>query len=178
MSAENRPPTLGSARKWRYPASCAHCASGEPGSVTMQMRSAGSMPSCSNAAMNARRCESVSTVEPDFDDTTTAVCSRSDSSTSATCSGLVESRTSSSIWAVRAITSGASDEPPIPHSTIRVTPFARNSSRAAVICAISGCDTSWAAVQPSRLLDSSTAASPHSVASCANSREANCSATS
>ena len=46
---------------------------GEPGSVTITTRPAGSMPAASKALTKARRCESVSTVEPDLEETTIAV---------------------------------------------------------------------------------------------------------
>ena len=57
---------------------------GEPGSVTITMRLAGSMPAASKAWANVRRCESVSTVEPDFDDTTSTVSARPSSSAAST----------------------------------------------------------------------------------------------
>ena len=120
--------------------------SGEPGSVTTTMRSSGSMPRSRNAASNARLAESVSTVEPDFDETTSTVCSRppasaSPSSAASTWLGAVESRITSGTPEVCAITSGASDEPPMPASTTRVTPLATSSARSASISATSGRDT-------------------------------------
>ena len=53
---------------------------GELGSVTMKIRSVFSIPAASNAASKLRFCESVSTVDPDFEETTTTVLVRSSSS--------------------------------------------------------------------------------------------------
>ncbi len=87
------------------------------------------MPRSRKAASKARLAESVSTVEPDFDDTTSTVWARppasaSPSSAASTWPGAVESRMTSGTPAVCAMTSGASDDPPMPASTTRVTPFA------------------------------------------------------
>ena len=87
------------------------------------------MPRSRKAASNARLAESVSTVEPDLDDTTSTVwvrppASASPSSAASTWPGEVESRMTSGTPAVCAMTSGASDEPPMPASTTRVTPLA------------------------------------------------------
>ena len=50
VSAEYRPPTLGSALNTRYPSARAATSSGDPGSVTTMIRSVGSMPAARNAA--------------------------------------------------------------------------------------------------------------------------------
>ena len=142
--AEYRPPTCGSALNTRYPSSRAAMSNGEPGSVTTTIRVNGSIPAAVNAASNARLCESVSTVDPDFDDTTTTVVSMSVSTTRASCVGCVVSSTTRGTPSVRVITSGASEEPPMPHSTIRFSPRARNSSCNAVISGISGRECSLA----------------------------------
>ena len=76
------------------------------------------------------------------------------------------------------MTSGASDEPPMPQSTTRVSPCSCSWSRSAVISATSGLLVADRSTQPSRLADSSSAAVPQSVWSLAASRLANRSATS
>ncbi len=97
--------------------------------MTTTMRSTGSMPRSRHAASKARLAESVSTVEPDFDDTTSTVWPRPPDSASpsiaaSTWPGAVESRIVSGTPAVCAMTSGASEDPPMPARTTRVTPFA------------------------------------------------------
>ena len=114
------------------------------------------MPRSRNAASKARLAESVSTVEPDLDDTTSTVwvrppASASPSSAASTWPGEVESRITSGTPAVCAMTSGASDEPPMPASTTRVTPLATSSARSASISATSGRETLTASTQPRRL---------------------------
>ena len=71
----------------------AETSSGDPGSVTMTMRSIGSIPAAVKAAAKTRLWLSVSTVEPDFDDKTTTVRSSGPSSAACTWSGCVESST-------------------------------------------------------------------------------------
>ena len=66
----------------------------------------------------------------------------------------------------------------MPHSTTRVRPWPWSSSRSAAIWATSGCEVLERSTQPSRLADSSSAASPQRVWSFAASRLANRSATS
>ena len=134
------------------------------------------MPAFSKAATNARRAESVSTVEPDLDDTTRAVLSRS-CNANCTISGSVESSTNSSTPSERVMTSGAREEPPMPASTNRVTPSDAKSSRNCRISATRGRDTVAASVQPRRILASSSAAGPHRVGSLSKSLDANCSST-
>ena len=77
VRAEYRPPTVGSALKILYPSALAATSIGEPGSVTITMRSDFSMPAAVKACSKMRFCESVSTVDPDFDETIIAVCSMS-----------------------------------------------------------------------------------------------------
>ena len=84
----------------------------------MTIRVVGSMPASVKACANARRWLSVSTVEPDLLDTTTTVRSRSVSAPRTT-SGSEESSTTIGTPAVAQMTSGASDEPPMPQSTTR-----------------------------------------------------------
>ena len=129
-----------------------------------------SMPASVNACSKARFCESVSTVEPDFEETTTAVCSIFCSRASRTWSGLVESRTTSSTPAVLVITSGASEEPPMPQSTNRLIPFAANSDFKAKIGAISGVLSVAELTQPRRIEDSASASFPQRVKSFAPMR--------
>ncbi len=74
-------------------------------------------PASRNAFAYARRWLSVSTVPPDFELTTTTVRDSRSSMAARTWPGSVVSSTVSSTPAVRVITSGASDEPPIPAST-------------------------------------------------------------
>ena len=125
------------------------------------------MPRSRNAASNARFAASVSTVPPDFDDTTSTVCSSPPDSASpsiadSTCAGEVESRTTNGTCAVRVMTSGASEEPPMPARTTRVTPRAMSPSRRARISPTSGRETETACSHPSRSEASASAAGPHS----------------
>ena len=122
------------------------------------------------AASKARLAESVSTVDPDLDETTSTVCSRPPASASpsiaaSTWLGAVESRITSGTPEVCAITSGASEEPPMPASTTRVTPLATSSARSASISGTSGRDTDTASTQPRRWEASASASGPHSDAS-------------
>ena len=167
VRAEKRPPTVGSAVKTaRQPADSHAACSGEPGSVTATRRVRGSIPASRNAASTTRRCESVSTVEPDLEETTSTVRSRSRSRARETWSGSVESRTSSSTPAVAAITSGARDEPPMPARTTRSTPSARSSRVSWAMCGTRARESSNRSIQPSRLAASSRAGAPHRSASC------------
>ena len=84
----------------------------------MTIRVVGSMPASVKAWAKARRWLSVSTVEPDLLDTTTTVRSRSVSAPRTT-SGSEESSTTIGTPAVAQMTSGASEEPPMPQSTTR-----------------------------------------------------------
>ena len=142
------------------------------------MRSVLSMPASVKAFSKTRFCESVSTVEPDFDETIIAVLERSPAKALPTWSALVESRTTSSTFDVRVITSGASDEPPIPQSTKRLTPLARKYSRRARISATNGCESVAELTHPRRIEDSASASLPQSVKSLAAIRLATLSATS
>ena len=140
------------------------------------------MPRSRKAASKARLAESVSTVEPDFDETTSTVCvspppSASPSSAARTCPGEVESRMTSGTPAVCAMTSGASDDPPMPARTTRVTPFATSWARSASISATSGRETVTASTQPSRCDASASASGPHRVGSPAVMPDATRSAT-
>ncbi len=141
----------------------------------MMMRDAASIPASVKAFSNARRWESVSTVEPDFDDTTMAVRSRPASTAARTWSGSVESRTTRSTPAARVMTSGASDDPPMPQSTMRSTPSAASSSRSWRMTGISDLDSSNRSIQPRRTEASASASVPHRVGSLAISRDATCS---
>ena len=132
----------------------------------------GSMPAASKAASKARRWESVSTVEPDLLDTTTTVRSRS-TRAARTCPGSEESRTIRSTPAVAQMTSGASEDPPIPHRTTWSTPSERKCSRSAATSPTSGRDERGRPTQDSRTAASDSASGPHSVASCSNSLLAN-----
>ena len=89
------------------------------------------MPASVNACSKARRCESVSTVEPDLEETTTTVRSSRSASASRTWSGLLESSTVSSTPYDAQMTSGARDEPPMPQSTTWSTPASWSSLRSA-----------------------------------------------
>ena len=141
------------------------------------MRVVGSMPASVNAAWNARRCESVSTVDPDLLDTTTTVRSRS-TRAARTMSGSEESSTTSGTPAVAQMTSGARDDPPMPHRTTRSTPSARKCSLSAAISPTSGRDDRGSPTQDRRIDASASASGPHSVASWANRRLAKRSFTS
>ena len=142
------------------------------------MRDAASIPFAVNACSKIRRWLSVSTVDPDLDDTTITVAERSPASASATWAASVVSSTVSGTPAVPVITSGASDDPPIPASTIRSSPSARSSARRASISASRGREVSCSVVQDSRIADSDSASWPHRVGSCAVSLDANSSETS
>ncbi len=131
-----------------------------------------------NALTNVRRWLSVSTVPPDLLDTTMTVFDRSPASARPTTLGSVESRTTSSTPAVRVITSGASDEPPMPDRTTRSRPSDRKSACRASISASSGRDVSCRSTQPSRIEASCSASGPQIVASLAAIRDAIFSATS
>ena len=131
-----------------------------------------------NAFAKVRRWLSVSTVPPDLLDTTITVFDRSPSRARLTTLGSVESRTTSSTPAVRVMTSGASDEPPIPDSTIRSRPSDRRSACSASISASSGREVSCRSTQPSRIDASDSASGPQIVASFAAIRDAIFSATS
>ena len=74
-------------------------------------------PASSNACWYTRRWLSVSTVLPDLLATTTTVRSSRSARAARTWCGSVVSSTVSSTPSVRVMTSGASDEPPIPAST-------------------------------------------------------------
>ena len=81
--------------------------------------------------------------------------------------------------AVAQMTSGASDDPPIPHSTTRSYPVSRELLAQCRDLAHAGAVTPAASpVHARRLAASSSAASPHNVWSRANSRLATRSATS
>ncbi len=94
----------------RKPRSVASASSGLPGSVTATKRD----PSPPVRSQKCAKCESVSIVPPDFDETTNTVRSRSTAPSSArTAAGSVESSTCRrSAPKERRSTSGASDEPP------------------------------------------------------------------
>ena len=102
-------------------------------------------------------------------ETTTTVRSSRSASASRTWSGLLESSTVSSTPYVAQITSGASEEPPMPQSTTWSTPASASSLRSAATSPTSGRDVRGRVTQDSRLADSSSASGPHSVASFANS---------
>ncbi len=114
-SAEKRPPIVGSpwktARKARSRASAS---SSLPGSVTAAKCS----PRPPAQAQKYSRCERVSIVEPDFEETTTSVEPGSSCSPILrTAAGWVESNIwKLARWNARRITSGARLEPPIPSS--------------------------------------------------------------
>ena len=105
----------------------------------MMIRLFASMPASVKACSKIRRWESVSSVEPDLEDTTMAVSASRSARAARTCSGSVLSSTVSSTPAVPAMTSGASEEPPMPHSTMRVTPSAFSASRSSRMSATRGC---------------------------------------
>ena len=172
VSPEYLPPTVGSARNTRYPSTVACLCMGESGSVTMKIRVLLSMPAASKAASKLRFCESVSTVEPDFEDTTTTVLLKSPERAARTCEGSVESSTTSSLPAVLAITSGASDDPPMPHSTTLSRPCDASWARSCFRSGIRAKAFFAASTQPRRTADSSSASFPHSVWSFAKMREA------
>jgi hypothetical protein len=79
----------------------------------------------------------------------------------------VVSSTTSGTFCVRVITSGASDEPPIPASTTRSTPSACSAVRRATSSGRSARDVSCNVVQERRMLASDSASGPHRVGSCA-----------
>ena len=126
--------------------------------MTTTIREAASIPSAANAASTTRRCESVSTVEPDLEETTSTVRSRSRPSTAATCSGSVESSTSKGRPAVAAMTSGAREEPPMPASTTRVRPSSRSWAARSATSSATARESSKRSIQPRRRAASSWAA--------------------
>ena len=90
----------------------------------------------------------------------------------------MESRTTKSTPAVFVITSGANDEPPIPHSTTRLSPLAFKSADKEVSSGISA-KLVWAAsTHPNLIEDSASASLPQSVWSLAKRRDATWSLTS
>ena len=121
------------------------------------------MPASVKAFSKARRWLSVSTVPPDLLDTTTTVSASRSSSALRTKSGSDESTTVSSTPAAPQMTSGASDEPPMPQSATWGSPASRNSTWSAAISSTSGRDVSDRSTQASRLADSSSASGPQSV---------------
>lgn len=133
--------------------------------MTSTSRVAGSMPAASKAVVKARRCESVSTVEPDLEATTTTVRSRSVFTMVETICGSVVSQMTRSTSSCAAITSGASEEPPIPHKAIRVRPSASNCSRSSKICGSNFSAASKGCAQPKRIDASDFADAPHTVGS-------------
>jgi hypothetical protein len=141
------------------------------------MRSAGSWPASRKAFSKARFWLSVSTVPPDLLETTTTVRARSCSMAVRTKSGSEESRTTTSTPWHSQMTSGASEEPPIPHRTTRVSPRPWSSSRRARTSATRLREESARPTQASRLPASSSAAGPHRVGSWAAIREAKRSST-
>ena len=162
----------------RYPAARASLSSGLAGSVTITMRWVGSMPAWVNAASKARRWESVSTVEPDLLETTTTARSSRSARAVRTESGFEESSTVSSTPAVAQMTSGASDDPPIPHRTTWSTPRSARWPRKAATSPIRGRELRPRLTQERRVAASGSASGPHSVASLAKSLLAKRSATS
>ena len=121
--------------------------------------SASVIPASRNACQYARRWLSVSTVEPDLLATTTTVRSSRSASAARTWPGSVVSSTVSGRPRVRVITSGASDEPPIPASTT----WSRSASSAvsSASCASSSRLRRWVSTQPSRTFASASASGPH-----------------
>src|SRR5262249_38558131 len=100
-------------------------------------------------------------VEPLLLETTTRVASsRSDSARRTAC-GSVVSSTVSGTFAVRLITSGASDEPPIPHSTTWSSPAPRAWPASSASGPSSARETRGASSQPSLIAASAAAAGPH-----------------
>ena len=135
----------------------AYFSSGLFGSVTITMWFLGSNAWFLNACSKDRKALSVSTVEPDFDETTTVVFSSS-TSVDSTWLGSVESKTVSSVSCVLHITSGAREDPPIPASTILVFPSAWVCLQNSVSSCISGSVFCGESVHPS-LIDASLSAS-------------------
>ena len=126
VRALNRPPTSESARMTWAPISRPIFSSGEPGSVTMtKCRPTSSTPASENACQYTRRWASVSTVDPDLLATTTTVRSSRSASAARTWCGSVVSSTVNATSRVRVMTSGASDEPPMPASTMWSSPARR-----------------------------------------------------
>src|SRR5262249_58033217 len=108
-----------------------------------------------------RRWLSVSMVEPLLLETTTRVAaSRSDSARRTVC-GSVVSSTVSGTFAVRLITSGASDEPPIPHSTKWSSPAPRTSPASAASGPSNARAPRRASSQPSLIAASAAPSGPH-----------------
>src|SRR5680860_1086939 len=127
-------------------------------------------------------CDSVSTVPPDFEDTTNSVLSRSTASSSAlTASGSVESSTCSSsppsrLPKLRRITSGPRLEPPMPSSAACVKPSALTSSTKAPRSSTCSSIVSEMVSQPRRSPISGPGP-PHSVSSLRQMRRATFSST-
>src|SRR5919197_87685 len=107
-----------------------------------------------------RRWLSVSTVPPLLLDTTTIVRSSRSPRTRATWCGSVVSSTVSGTPAVRVMTSGASDDPPMPASTTWSRP--RVAAPSSASRGSSARDVSGGPSRPSRLLASAVASGPHS----------------
>ncbi len=126
-------------------------------------------------------CDSVSTVPPDFDETTKNVFARSSDASSAriAVASVVSSTCSrkppSSSPKLRRMTSGPRLDPPIPSSTASVKPSAltpATNSRRSPTCSSSSPET---VSQPSRSAISGTPGPPQSDSSLAHSRRATCS---
>ena len=149
-SAEYRPPMVGSPANTRMLRVFASCSSAEPGSVIAM--------NCSPAptfAQKYSKCESVSRVPPDFDETMNIVLLRSrDFSACRIIAGCVVSSTCSCFAPnVCFSTSGASEEPPMPSRT-NVSNFLRASAANSAISPARSCIRLGSSSQPSHLSSS------------------------
>ncbi len=142
------------------PASAARAAKGEPGSVTTTICRAGDSPAASKAPAIARRWLSVSIVPPLLLLTTATVRDRSPDKAARTWLGSVLSRVTSSAPSTAAITSGASEDPPMPASTTRSRPRARQVASSSASSGRVARERSGASSQPSRIEASACAAGP------------------
>ena len=124
------------------------------------------MPASAKACSKARRWESVSTVEPDFDETTTTVLLRSPASAARTWSGWLESSTVRSTPSVAQMTSGRQRGAAhaAEHDAGQRPPRAQASTMGRKTDS-SGRDASGSPTQARRLDASSSASGPHSVGS-------------
>src|SRR5664280_2199500 len=139
--------------------------------------SSGESPASAKACRYTRRWLSVSRVPPLLLETTTTVRSIRSAIAVRTCPGSVVSRTVSSTPAVRVMTSGASDDPPMPASTTWSSPSAASSARSPRSRGSRARDELGRSSHPSRIEASAVASGPHSEKSLAVSEEASPSAT-
>ena len=107
-----------------------------------------------------RLCESVSIVDPLFEPKTIMVCVKSPCPCRRTWPGSVESKITISRPSFAQMTSGASEDPPIPQSRTRVKFFDLAQAERASISGSNDLEVVGRFTQPSRILASDSLSSP------------------